>query len=249
MEEYEVIMSRLTDMRSRFDSGFSSSDRSYIEHLYRKVLGKAIRRSGCADCYRDAFLETFTYLKRLGTMPTKPNYVLKAGVVVHPTGTNKFYANANIPDEVAEQRLAEYPEAIADFLSYPSDWKERVEARKNGKESAPSDLASVQALYREAVEKGNKALAELAAKNEELEDVKAKLTVSENELASVKEQLAAQPIAASDDDGSLSMENETLKADLEAAQTEIAALKQQLEEAKAATATTTKKRASKATTE
>lgn len=249
MEEYEVIISRLTEMRSRFDSGFSSSDRSYIEQQYRAVLGKAIRRSGCADCYRDAFLETFTYLKRLGTMPTKPNYVLKAGVIVHPNGTNQFYANTNIPDEVAEQRLAEYPESIADFLSYPSDWKERVEARKNGEEAAPSDLEAVQTLYKEAVEKGNKALAELATKNEELEGVKAKLAATEDELAAVKEQLAAQPASTSDDDGSLSMENETLKTDLEAAQAEIAALKQQLEEAKAATATTTKKRASKAAAE
>lgn len=123
-------MSRLTDMRSRFDSGFSSSDRSYIEQLYRSLLNKTVRRSGCADCYRDAFLEIYTYLKRTGKMPTKPNYVLKAGVIVHPNGTNQFYANANIPDEVAEKRLAEYPESISDFLSYPSDYLARVEARK-----------------------------------------------------------------------------------------------------------------------
>lgn len=248
MEEYDVIMSRLTEMRSRFDSGFSSSDRNYIEQLYRTVLGKVVRRSGCADCYRDAFLETFTYLKRLGTMPTKPNYVLKAGVIVHPTGTNKFYANANIPDEVAEQRLAEYPESISDFLSYPIDWEARVEARKNGEESAPTELEAVQAAYKDAVESGNKALAELAAKKEELEGVKAKLVATEDELASVKEQLAAQPASTSDDDGSLSMEIETLKSDLEAAQGEIASLKQQLEEAKAATSTT-KKRASKTAAE
>lgn len=63
MEEYEIIMSRLTDMRSRFDSGFSSSDRSYIEQLYRSLLNKTVRRSGCADCYRDAFLE-FTLISK-----------------------------------------------------------------------------------------------------------------------------------------------------------------------------------------
>lgn len=176
-------------------------------------------------------------------MPTKPNYVLKAGVVVHPNGTNKFYANANIPDEVAELRLAEYPESISDFLSFPSDWKARVEARKNGEAAAPTSLEAVQKAYKEAVESGNKALAELETKKEELESVKAKLVAAEDELASVKEQLAAQPASAPDDDGSLSMEIETLKADLEAAQTEITSLKQQLEEAK--TTATTKKRGSK----
>lgn len=243
MEEYDVVMSRLAEMRSRYDSGFSSSDRSYIEQLYRSLLSKPIRKSGCADCYRDAFIEIFTYLKRTGTMPTKPNYVLKAGVVVHPNGTNKFYANANIPDEVAELRLAEYPESISDFLSFPSDWNARVEARKNGEAAAPTSLEAVQKAYKEAVESGNKALAELETKKEELESVKAKLVAAEDELASVKEQLAAQPASAPDDDGSLSMEIETLKADLEAAQTEITSLKQQLEEAK--TTATTKKRGSK----
>lgn len=245
MEDYGVIMGRLTEMRSRYDSGFSSSDRSYIERLYRMLLNKPIRKTGCADCYRDAFIEVFTYLKRIGTMPTKPNYILKAGVVVHPNGTNKFYANANIPDEVAEQRLAEYPEAIADFLSYPSDWQSRVEARKNGEEMAPTDIEAVQALYREAVENGHKTHAELATKIEEVEDLKTKLAATENELASVKEQLAAQATSVGDDDGSLSIENETLKADLETAQAEIAALKQQLEDVKATT--TTKRRTSKTT--
>lgn len=176
-------------------------------------------------------------------MPTKPNYVLKAGVVVHPNGTNQFYANANIPDEVAEKRLAEYPESISDFLSFPSDWKARAEARKNGEVAAPTDLEAAQKAYKEAVESGNKTLAELETKKEELEGVKAKLVATEGELASVKEQLAAQSASASDEDGSLSMEIETLKADLEAAQTEITSLKQQLEEAK--TTTTTKKRGSK----
>ena len=240
-------MSRLTEMRSRYDSGFSSSDRSYIEQLYRSMLSKPIRKSGCADCYRDAFIEIFTYLKRLGTMPTKPNYVLKAGVVVHPNGTNKFYANANIPDEVAEERLAEYPESISDFLSYPSDYRERVEARKNGKVSAPTDIDAITAAYKEAVENGNRAVAELGKKSEELDAVKKELDAAKEELASVKAQLEAQPeVAASDDDGQLSIENETLKADLESANAEIAALKKELEDAKAASTTsTTKKRGSK----
>lgn len=244
MEDYGVIMSRLTEMRSRYDSGFSSSDRSYIERLYRMLLDKPIRKTGCADCYRDAYIEVFTYLKRTGKMPTKPNYILKAGVIVHPNGTNKFYANANIPDEVAEKRLAEFPESINDFLSYPSDYLIRVEARKNGEVSAPTDAEELSAAYKEAVEAGKKATAELAEKTEEAAALKEKLAATENELASVKEQLAALPESSgSDDDGTLAIENETLKADLAAANEEIAALKKELEDAK--TTTSTKKRTSK----
>ena len=238
MEDYGVIMSRLTEMRSRYDNGFSSSDRSYIERLYRMLLDKPIRKTGCADCYRDAYIEVFTYLKRTGTMPTKPNYILKAGVIVHPNGTNKFYANANIPDEVAEKRLAEYPESISDFLSYPSDYLARVEARKNGEVSAPTDLEAMSAAYKEAVEERNAATIEI-------ETLKAKLALTEDELASVKKQLEDQPTASADDDGALSMEIETLKSDLEAANAENAALKKELEGVKAAAGTTTKKRGAK----
>lgn len=245
MEDYGVIMSRLTEMRSRYDNGFSSSDRSYIERLYRMLLDKPIRKTGCADCYRDAYIEVFTYLKRTGTMPTKPNYILKAGVIVHPNGTNKFYANANIPDEVAEKRLAEYPESISDFLSYPSDYLARVEARKNGEVSAPTDLEAMSAAYKDAVEERNAATIEIAAKKQEIETLKAKLALTEDELASVKKQLEDQPTASADDDSALSMEIETLKSDLEAANAENAALKKELEGVKAAAGTTTKKRGAK----
>ena len=177
-------------------------------------------------------------------MPTKPNYILKAGVIVHPKGTNKFYANANIPDEVAEKRLAEFPESINDFLSYPSDYLIRVEARKNGEVSAPTDAEELSAAYKEAVEACKKADAELAEKTEEVTALKEKLAETEKELASVTEQLASlSETSVSDDDGTLAIENETLKADLAAANEEIAALKKELEETR--TATPTKKRTAK----
>lgn len=196
MEDYGVIMSRLTEMRSRYDNGFSSSDRSYIERLYRMLLDKPIRKTGCADCYRDAYIEVFTYLKRTGKMPTKPNYVLKAGVIVHPNGTNQFYANANIPDEVAEKRLAEYPESISDFLSYPSDYLARVEARKNGEESAPTDLEAMSAAYKEAVEERNAATIEIAAKKQEIETLKSDLEAANAENAALKKELEEVKAAA-----------------------------------------------------
>lgn len=161
------------------------------------LLDKPIRKTGCADCYRDAYIEVFTYLKRTGTMPTKPNYILKAGVIVHPNGTNKFYANANIPDEVAEKRLAEYPESISDFLSYPSDYLARVEARKNGEVSAPTDLEAMSAAYKEAVEERNAATIEIAAKKQEIETLKSDLEAANAENAALKKELEEVKAAAS----------------------------------------------------
>lgn len=230
MQDYNEIMSNLTEMRSRFDDGFSTSDRAYIETLYAKLLSKKVRRSGCRDCYRDAYLEIYSYLKKEGQMPKKPNYVLKAGVVIHPKGTNKFYANSNIPDEVAEEHLAQYPNAIEDFLSYPADYALRVEARKNGEAPAPEDIEGLANAYQEA--KAARKEAEDA-----LEATKVELEATKTELEAVKEQLAEATANAGEgtaDDGALAIEVETLKADLEAAKAENEALQKEVAELKAA---------------
>ena len=236
MLDYAEIMSNLKEMRSRFDSGFSTSDRAYIERLYSNLLSKKVRRSGCSDCYRDAYLEIYSHLKKTGNMPKKPNYVLKAGVVIHPKGTNKFYANANIPDEVAEAHLAEFPKAIDDFLSYPADYALRVEARKNGEAPTPQDIEGLAAAYqkadedrKQAFESVNKLTEELNATKAELEETKAALADAQTKL-----EAAGSEGDGGSDDGALAIEIETLKADLETANAEKEALKKELEELKAA---------------
>lgn len=240
MQDYESIMNSLTEMRSRFDDGFSTSDREYIETLYAKLLSKKVRRSGCKDCYRDAYLEIYSYLKKERKMPKKPNYVLKAGVVIHPQGTNKFYANANIPDEVAEEHLAKFPNAIDSFAVYPADYALRVEARKNGEAPTPEDVEALANAYQEA--KAARKEAENA-----LEATKAELEATKTELEAVKANLEEATANAGDggsDDGAFAMEVETLKADLASAKEENEALKKELEELKAAS--TKKKTTAKA---
>ncbi len=246
MHDYEELMSRLSEMRSRFDDGFSSSDRNFIERLYASMLNKKVRKSGCSDCFRDAYIELYHYLKKEGKMPNKPNYVLKAGVVIHPRGTNEFYANTNIPDEVAEAHLAKFPDAINDFLTFPADYKLRVASRKNGEVPVSTNNDELAEDYKAAVEKIKSLEAVLADARREEEETKKDL---EKVTAQLEEAKAALENAGegdgSDDDGTLSMENETLKADLASANEEIASLKAQLEEAKAASAP--KKRGPKTT--
>ena len=114
-------------MRDRASkNGFSSSDKSHIETLYREVCGKAVRNTGCNDCYKDAYIETYLKLKRTGKMPQKPNYILKAGVVIREFGSNKFYGLANCPDDVAENYSRDDEKRINLFESYPKDWHDRV---------------------------------------------------------------------------------------------------------------------------
>lgn len=126
MKGYEETMELLSSMKAHFDDGFTSSERSTIEYLYSLVCTKHVRRNGCGDCYRDAYIEIYTKLKRLGKMVKTPNYVLKAGALIHPFGTSEFYTLNNIPDDVAEKYLGQYPAQISLFEKYPSDWRERA---------------------------------------------------------------------------------------------------------------------------
>lgn len=216
MYEYDQLMTELEEMRSRFDSGFSTSDKALIKQLYSDLLNKTPRRAGCMDCYRDAYLEIYVYLKKARKMPKKPNYTLKAGCIIHPAGTNKYYGNNNVPDDVAEEHLAQFPKSIVDFQSYPADYLERVAARKEGR----------------AVE-GNSTEA-LKAKIKELEETVASLTAEKDAETTLT------------DSSEFVMEIETLKADLLSEQEKNKQLEAKCEElTKEVASLTAKKRTTK----
>ena len=44
----------------------SSSDKSDIEVMYHEVFGRTFIRTSCGDCYRDAVIEMYSYLKKYG---------------------------------------------------------------------------------------------------------------------------------------------------------------------------------------
>lgn len=154
MLEYSKTMALLDEMKPHYDDGFTSSERGVIENLYNKVCGKPIRRSGCSDCYRDAYIELVSTLKKIGKMPTTPNYVLKAGALLHEFGSADFYTLNNCPDEFAEKWLATHPADIVLFERTPSDWEERVTLKKVELGLIPSDepvdLSEAQKIVDEA---------------------------------------------------------------------------------------------------
>lgn len=123
---YKEAITLFADMESRFNDGFSSKDRAIINHLYFFIFAKEIENKGCSDCYRDAYILIRTRLKTLGKMPTKSNYTLKAGAIIHPVGTSKFYTNPLPSDEIAEEFLSKFPEQIGIFAAFPHDWEDRV---------------------------------------------------------------------------------------------------------------------------
>lgn len=125
---YEDIMKELREMRNHYDSGFSSLERQRIGELYQRILGKQIANMNCPDCYKDAFIETFTTLQRLGKLPDEKHYQLQDGKCLHLFGTSQYLFD--VTDEQAETFLAQMPSAISSFKKFPEDWQERVERRK-----------------------------------------------------------------------------------------------------------------------
>ena len=47
---YEETMTRLKEMESRYQDGFSSLDRSLLDSLYFNIFGREITNRGCSDC-------------------------------------------------------------------------------------------------------------------------------------------------------------------------------------------------------
>lgn len=116
-------------------STFSASEKAEIEAFYPEVLDKALVKTSCNDCYRDAVYEMYAYLKKNGKMKEKTVYKLKNGALLQMGfGSGEFYTNANLTDVAAERFLKRFPERINLFAIYPEDWMERVnKADKDGK--------------------------------------------------------------------------------------------------------------------
>lgn len=123
---YEETMTRLKEMESRYQDGFSSLDRSLLDSLHFNIFGREITNRGCSDCYRDAYMEILIYLKRNKAMPKKSDFVLKPGAIITFFGEPKCYSNANITDEAALRFLAMNPSNEKLFEHLPEGWKSRL---------------------------------------------------------------------------------------------------------------------------
>lgn len=155
MALYERTIERLEEMRSRYNDGFSPSDRTYLEALNFRLFNKPITLTGCSDCYRDAYVLIFNKLKKDKKMPAEANYILKSGALLHEFGTSEYYSH-RVSDEVAEYFLKKDPENIRLFGKFPPDWKERINKSKTEKkevESAPTDEVKQSTLFEEEAEK------------------------------------------------------------------------------------------------
>lgn len=157
---YESTMQRLQEMESRYNDGFSSLDRSYLDSLYYDLFGREITNKGCGDCYRDAYMEICIKLKKTKAMPKKSDFVLKAGAIITFFGEARCYSNANLTDEAALRFLALNPNNEKLFESLPSDWQTRLPKSDEAPEEVEDKDAIIARLTQEneMLRKENEAL-------------------------------------------------------------------------------------------
>lgn len=101
----------VSELRTRFDSPFSTADKASIRSLYRDVLAKELRQTNCQQCYHDALIEIYLYLKNHDEMKARSNYQMRAGFIIAcPTFRGGMvYTNDNLTDEVAEEYMDKFP--------------------------------------------------------------------------------------------------------------------------------------------
>ena len=181
--DYESISQRLRDMKSRYHNGFSALDRNFLDSLYFELYGKIITNTGCSNCYRDAYIEICTRLKREKKMPTKSDFQLKAGAVITFFGSSKAYTNANLTNEVAIRYLSLNSDNAKMFSFLPSDWEERVANYSKNGTTDNADTTDVAV----AISERDAKIAELEA---EITTLKIDKATAETERDNLREELS-----------------------------------------------------------
>lgn len=116
---------------SRANKPYSTEEESIISNLYTEVTGKNVRDCNCRDKWRDAVIEALLYLKKNKAMREKCDYKLRAGVILHISGSSEVYTNDNLTNEVAEKFLKDNPNAVGRFAVIPQPKAESKPKRKN----------------------------------------------------------------------------------------------------------------------
>lgn len=107
----ENAVSELVGLKERFKSPYNPTDKEMIRDLYLAVLGKVFVPTSCQNCYHDAVIEMWLYLKKDGKMAQQKKFILKAGAILQCPDINagEVYSNANLTDDVAREYLLKFP--------------------------------------------------------------------------------------------------------------------------------------------
>ncbi len=183
-------------MESRYHSGFSSLDRSFLDSMYYMIFGKEITNKGCSNCYRDAYIEIYSKLKREQKMPKKSSYQLKAGAVITFFGSSQAFTNANLTDEVAVKYLSLCEDNAKMFSYLPDGWETQVSdsqqncTNDNVSDSSVSKVEMLEAQNIQLAAEKDSLLTELAGANQSLEQAYAERDALIEEVANLKAEIA-----------------------------------------------------------
>lgn len=132
----------ISELRERFDAPFNSADKNTIEKLYVAVLGRTFVPTTCQQCYHDAVIEIYHFLRNNNKMAEKSNYVLRAGaIIMNPNFEGgKVYTNDNLTDKVAAAFLKKYPKQKVLFQRVPKAAK-ATKSEEAGAEEKPAEGA------------------------------------------------------------------------------------------------------------
>lgn len=121
----------IADLKTRFDEPYSSGDKSTIEKLYSAVLGKIFVPTSCQNCYHDAVIEIYRYIKINNAMKKKSKYTMRAGFIINcPTfHGGQIFTNDNLTDDVAEEYIKRFPKN-ADLFDVAEDAPETPKKSK-----------------------------------------------------------------------------------------------------------------------
>lgn len=158
----EDAKQKVSELKGRFDAAFSTSDKESIEMLYWEVLGKEFRPTSCQQCYHDALIEIYLYLKKYNKMKEKSKYRMRAGFIINCPAFDggKIYTNDNLTDAVAEKYLAKFPGNVDMFQELPKGFKV-----KSAKKAADGDKGSKQGKSKAAEKKAAETAANEANDN------------------------------------------------------------------------------------
>lgn len=183
-------------MESRYHSGFSSLDRSFLDSMYYMIFGKEITNKGCSNCYRDAYIEIYSKLKREQKMPKKSSYQLKAGAVITFFGSSQAFTNANLTDEVAVKYLSLCDDNAKMFSYLPDGWETQVSdfqqncTNDNVSDNSVSKIEMLEAQNIQLAAEKDSLRTELAGANQSLEQAYAERDALIEEVANLKAEIA-----------------------------------------------------------
>lgn len=119
----------------------------YVFEVHQEVFGSACK--SCSELLPGYILKIQNINLNIEIMSAKDRkYRMKSGSVIHQKGTNNYYSNLNLTDDIAEKLLKVNPNRAALFAKMPKGALEKLAKEKADEEKA-ADQAKIDAANKQ----------------------------------------------------------------------------------------------------